>query len=152
MTSQALGDLREAAGQKRVQKSDLPRTRSSHASTNLHAINFIHVPKRSKYHAVRSVDADGLKWDSNAERKRWGELQFMLKAGLIRLLERQPRFPMEVKEGVFVGTYVADFRYKRVADSEWVIEDVKGVKTPLYKFKKKIVEALYAFKITEISA
>ncbi len=145
ITSAQLGDLREKAGQKRVQKSDLPTPEPG--------------KRRSKYGAVRSVDADGLKWDSKRERARWGELKFMEKAGLICDLERQPVFPIFIipafpspdgPDSIVVGQYKGDFQYVRLADDELIVEDVKGFKTPLYKFKKKIVEAYYGITITEI--
>jgi hypothetical protein len=46
-------------------------------------------------------------------------------------------------------TYVADFRYRDVRADAWVVEDVKGVKTALYKLKKKIVEADRRITIVE---
>jgi hypothetical protein len=41
--------------------------------------------------------------------------------------------------GTKVFTYKADFSY--FTDKERVVEDVKGFKTPVYKLKKKLVEA-----------
>lgn len=56
-----------------------------------------------------------------------------------------------------IGCYRADFRYmaKTLSASEndhfvSVVEDVKGMKTPLYQWKKKHVEAQYGITITEI--
>ncbi len=72
----------------------------------------------------------------------------MQKAGLIRNLELQPRFPV-ILNGVKCFVYVADFSY--FEGNGRVIEDVKGLRTPLYRLKKKCVEAIYAgIKIVEI--
>jgi hypothetical protein len=46
-------------------------------------------------------------------------------------------------------TYIADFTYFE-KDGQQVIEDVKGVRTPVYRLKKKIIEAEYGIAITEI--
>ena len=67
--------------------------------------------------------------------------------GEITKLALQPRFPVEI-EGVPICTYVADFQYLK--DGELIVEDVKGMRTQVYKLKKKMVEALYDFQITEI--
>ena len=55
-------------------------------------------------------------------------------------------------DGALVSTakYIADFRYVDVPSGETVVEDVKGVRTQIYKLKKRWVEAQYAIKIVEI--
>ena len=47
-------------------------------------------------------------------------------------------------------TYYADFRYLDAETGRTVVEDVKGVATPVYKIKKKIIEASYRIEIVEI--
>jgi hypothetical protein len=47
-------------------------------------------------------------------------------------------------------TYKSDFMYYDYAQAKIIIEDVKGMKTPIYKLKKKIIEKHYNIKITEI--
>ena len=69
------------------------------------------------------------------------------KLSILRRLELQPRFAIEIK-GRKICTYVADFQYR--LDGDLVVEDVKGVRTPVYRLKKKMVEAVYDFAITEI--
>lgn len=51
--------------------------------------------------------------------------------------------------GKKVTTYIADFLVK-YADGHVEIVDVKGYKNSIYNLKKKIVEAYYGIKITEI--
>lgn len=67
-------------------------------------------------------------------------LKLLERAGKIRNLTLQPKFPFMV-EGVKVGTYIADAAY--FEDNKRVVIDVKGYKTPLYRFKKRLLLALY---------
>jgi len=71
-------------------------------------------------------------------------------AGEINQLELQPKFPLLVKTGKAVGFYKADFRYFDLSKKEYVIEDSKGVRTAVYRLKKKIVEEVYGIKIVEV--
>lgn len=103
--------------------------------------------RRSKYGAVRVV-IDGIPFDSTREGERYGELKRLRDAGIIADLELQPRFPLTVN-GITIGHYVADFRYVDRERGVVVTEDVKGVRTPVYRLKKKLVEALYGIEITE---
>lgn len=106
---------------------------------------------RTKYRAVPTV-VDGIRFASKAEATRYQDLVRFGLAGLLAELELQPRFDLHV-EGVKVGTYVADFRYRELDafDDQWsdVIEDVKGVRTPVYRLKKRMVEAEYGIQIRE---
>jgi hypothetical protein len=105
-------------------------------------------PRSNKYGAIRTT-CEGIEFDSRREAARYLELRRLEDAGHIKELELQPRFDLVVN-GVRCGAYFADFRY--VEGGEEVIEDVKGgsaTKTQLYRLKKKIVEALYGFKIRE---
>jgi|TARA_Y100000310_G_scaffold126112_1_gene124867 hypothetical protein len=102
---------------------------------------------KNKYGAVR-VRIDGIDFDSRAEARRYVDLKMLEKAGEIRNLELQPKFECVV-DGTKICTYRADFQY--FCGNERVVEDVKGVKTPVYRLKKKLVEALFrGIKITEI--
>jgi len=108
-----------------------------------------HPPRKSKYGAVKT-EVDGNVFDSKKEAKRYLVLKAMLQAGEIRELELQPKFDLIVN-GVKVGKYVADFQYYLKHPSSWeaVVEDCKGMKTPVYRLKKKIVEAIYGITILE---
>lgn len=96
--------------------------------------------KRSKYGSKKTY-VGSLKFDSVKEGKRYSELFIMQHRGLISALELQPRYPLIVN-GRKVCTYVADFRYLD-GSGRVRVEDVKGVRTPTYKLKKKLFEALY---------
>lgn len=104
----------------------------------------------NKYGAIRT-NVDGIFFDSKAEAKRYQQLLMLVRAGHIEGLETQPKFPLVV-HGMKLGEYRGDFRYLDKATGEYVIEDVKGVRTPLYKFKRKLVAALYGLAIREVKA
>ena len=106
---------------------------------------------RNKYNAVKTRVGD-LIFDSKAEAKRYKELKLLEKAGEIMNLELQPRYDFHIN-GVKLGFYKADFKYI-VGDGGWtpfkvVVEDVKGMKTPVYNLKKKLMLALHGIEILE---
>jgi hypothetical protein len=103
---------------------------------------------RGNKFGANAVEIDGFRFASGAEGRRYLQLKAAQAAGIIRGLELQPRLPFEIDdERMF--TYVADFAYEVVESGEKVIEDVKGVLTPVYKLKKRIIEKYYGIKITE---
>jgi|TARA_R110000822_G_scaffold33493_5_gene95487 hypothetical protein len=104
----------------------------------------------SKYHAKPTI-VDGIRFASQAEARRYGHLKMLERAGTICDLELQPRFPLLVN-AIKVCTYVADFRYRFPGVSVPVVEDVKGVQTPVYKLKKKMLLAQDGIIITEVRA
>lgn len=101
----------------------------------------------NKYRAKRT-EMDGIMFDSAAEARRYRELRLLERAGMVSDLELQPLYPIAVN-GRRVAMYRADFRYKD-NDGRQVVEDVKGIRTPVYRLKKKLVEALYDIEITEV--
>lgn len=103
--------------------------------------------KPSKYKAVKT-EYDGIKFDSKKEAARYSTLILLKTSGQIKKIELQPRFDIIVN-GRFCGFYKADFRITGNNDVV-TIEDVKGMKTAVYKLKKKLIEAIYGIKIIEI--
>jgi hypothetical protein len=103
---------------------------------------------KNKYRAVKT-EVDGIMFDSKREAARYMELVLLERAGEISRLELQPKYDCVVN-GKKICTYKADFRYFNANGS--VVEDVKGMKTPVYRLKKKLVEALFpGVKIQEVS-
>lgn len=102
-------------------------------------------PKRNKYGNKRT-QVDGIWFASKREATRYSVLRIAQRGGLIRELELQKRYPLEVK-GVKIGTYVCDFRY--IEDGIPVVEDCKGAKTQVYKLKKKLMKAIYEIEVRE---
>lgn len=112
----------------------------------------------TKYKA-QPVTIDGIRFASKKEANRYCELRLLLKAGEISHLEIQPRFKLLVNgsplkyESGRPAFYIADFAYFDPSRERRIVEDVKSeaTKTPLYKLKKALVEAIYpAVKIVEI--
>lgn len=104
--------------------------------------------KANKYGAKREC-VDGVWFDSKAEAKRWSVLKLEERAGLIAGLERQVPYDITIN-GEHIAKWIADFRYVR--DGMTVCEDVKGVRTPVYRLKAKLVQAIHGIRITEIAA
>lgn len=98
---------------------------------------------KHKFQAIR-VEDDGIKFASKKEHKRYKELKLLQKNGDVVFFLMQTPFhlPGNVK-------YISDFLIFWT-DNSVTIEDVKGMKTPLYIVKKKIVETIYPIQITEI--
>jgi len=93
----------------------------------------------SKYRAVRTT-LDGITYASKLEARRAGELAMLEREGVITGLRRQVPFDIVVN-GHQICRYVADFCYTAMDSGESVCEDVKGVLTPEFKLKAKLLEA-----------
>lgn len=96
---------------------------------------------RTKYNA-RKTTIDGLVFDSMRESQRWCELQILAAAGKIHSIQRQVPFvlhPAFVHDGKReqATRYLADFTYYE--GDTMVIEDVKGVRTAVYRIKRKLL-------------
>lgn len=109
-----------------------------------------------KYNA-RKTAVDGITFDSRKEAERYKELKELQRVGKIDGLELQPRFTLMDGfryEGKAVRKieYVADFFYLDLSTYELIVEDVKGVKTDVYKLKKKLFLKRYGneYKFKEV--
>lgn len=112
--------------------------------------------KRSKFGAVKTT-IDGITFDSKREAARYQVLAAWLKNGDIRKLRRQHAFTLDVVtpsgEVVQIGTYRSDFDYEEVipfGGMAWIVEDAKGMRTDIFKWKKRHVEAQYGIVIHEV--
>ena len=103
---------------------------------------------RPKY-GNKKVTVQGIKFDSKWESERYLYIKSLELAGRVRKLELQVRFALEVN-GQKICTYIADFRYeKENANGDWetIVEDAKGVETPEFKLKKKLMKACLGIEI-----
>lgn len=103
----------------------------------------------NKYRNTRVV-VDGIEFDSIKEAKRYGTLKILQKAGEISDLKLQVRMDILVNSKK-IAAYIADFTY--MEKSSYVVEDVKSEftrKNPVYRLKKKLIEAIYNLKIKEV--
>lgn len=102
-----------------------------------------------KYGAV-PVCVDGERFDSTGEAARWQTLQAMQKAGEIADLTRDRAaltYDLVVND-VKICHYVADFGYTLTATGGYVVEDFKGVQTPIFKLKAKLLLACHGVTVT----
>jgi hypothetical protein len=107
---------------------------------------------RSKYRAIKTVCGEGHRHDSKKEAKVCDDLTLMAKGGVIHDLEQQPEYELLAYDpkhghGVIVGKYRADFRYKDLDST--VVLDVKGMRTPMFLFKKKMMKACWGIEVQE---
>lgn len=116
--------------------------------------------KKSKYHAVRIGGYDSMK-----ERRRAVVLRLMERQGLIKDLREQVSFELIPAQYGNCGKdlkgksvticlekackYIADFVYIDAATGQTVVEDVKGVRTDVYKIKKKLMLYMHGIIIKE---
>lgn len=96
---------------------------------------------RSKYRSKKTA-VDGIVFDSKHEAARWQELKLLERAGQISNLTRQVKYQLIPTQRGSVRTergvsYIADFVYTK--NGQTVIEDAKGVKTPDYIIKRKLM-------------
>ena len=111
------------------------------------------IPKKTrrsnnKYFAKKTL-AFGLKFDSKWEAERYGQLKAMERAGVVDQLERQVKYELKVND-VKICNYIADFTYLLIEEdgsSRYVVEDAKGVLTPEFKLKKKLMLAIHKIDI-----
>lgn len=89
----------------------------------------------SKYRAVPTV-VNGIRFASKAEARRYQGLLLMEKAGKISGLQLQPSFKFHC--GV---SYRADFAYEE--NGLPIVEDVKGMRLPLFNAKAKMFKFHY---------
>lgn len=109
-------------------------------------------PGASKY-GNQKCESGGVKFDSKREMMRWHDLVQMQARGEIFDLELQVPFvlaPAATIAGrkVRPRTYVADFVYE-LASGERVVEDVKGMKTAMYLFKRHLMKTILGIEILE---
>lgn len=95
-----------------------------------------------KYHNRKTV-VDGITFDSKKEANRYIELKQAVKQGIIKDLVLQPRFELQESFKLKGKTirkieYIADFSYTDVKNGITVVEDVKGIKTDVFKLKEKL--------------
>ena len=104
----------------------------------------------------RKTTVNGIQFDSQHEASRYVELRYMERAGLISDLQLQRAFTLigaqKDKDGKVIERplkYVADFVYKD-AKGKTVVEDAKGVKTDVYKIKRKLMLSIYGIRVQEV--
>ena len=95
----------------------------------------------SKYHARKTI-IDEIKFDSKKEADRYQELKLLRNVGAISNLQVHPKF--RLLDGFDWNgehyrpiNYYADFSYEE--NGKVIIEDVKGIQTPVFRIKMKLL-------------
>ncbi len=104
-------------------------------------------PKRNKYGVspANQRTVDGVVFASKRESQRYAALKLLVNLGRITDLKLQPRFVLQEAFQDAQGhrhraiEYVGDFSY--LDGGKRVVEDVKGMKTPAYRLKVKLLLA-----------
>ena len=109
--------------------------------------------KQSKYHN-KKVYYDGHWFDSQKEKSWYIKYKLMEQAGEIKDLKMQVPFTLietyKVEDKTYRSTnYIADFTYK-TKDGKLHVIDVKGMRTDVYKLKKKLMAWKYGIEIEEV--
>lgn len=98
----------------------------------------------SKYHNIKTV-VNGITFDSKREAFYYNLYKKQEKAKEIFNLQRQIPYVFKL-DGKKIFTYKADFQYEDTDGKTHVI-DVKGVLTPVFRLKKKLIEAQHNIEI-----
>ena len=90
---------------------------------------------------------------SKREAERAQELMILQYGKFIRNLREQVRYLLIPRQGTECGiSYIADFVYEEDTGHGWetVVEDAKGVRTPEYIIKRKLMLFVHGIKIREV--
>ena len=108
------------------------------------------MPVKYKVSPVVERTIDGIVFASKREAARYSQLKLAEKAKLIKNLELQPSYPVEIN-GEHYCTYTPDFRYVEAETGKLIIEEVKSTGTmrdPAYRLRKKAAELFHGIEIT----
>lgn len=113
--------------------------------------------RANKFHAQPEW-VNGVRFDSRKEAMRYRELLLLERIGHVGDIVLQPKFPLTCggKPVLLKSTrypngrrasYRADFQYRDKLTGYTVVEDVKGMDTPLSRLKRAIVAAEHGVEI-----
>lgn len=111
----------------------------------------------NKYNA-RKWELDGKTFDSHKEARRYQELRFLLRSGVIKNLQMQTPFELIPAQRDETGklleravTYRADFTYTD-ENGNYIVEDVKSeaTRTREYIIKRKLLLYRHGIRIREV--
>lgn len=103
--------------------------------------------KKSKY-SNKKTEVDDIVFDSVKEAKRYKELKLLLKIGAIGLLELQKEYELN-PGGTHSLRYIADFVYVDAKTGKTIVEDVKGMRTAVYRKKCRLMKKVFGITIKE---
>ena len=107
----------------------------------------------SKYNA-KAMQVGNEKYRSKREMHRHQELLLLQRAGQIAGLTRE--VPFVLAPGVQIAgefrkrpavRYVADYVYSDVASGAVIVEDAKGMQTPVFRLKKHLMKSVHGIDV-----
>ena len=103
--------------------------------------------KQNKYHNEKTK-VGNITFDSKHEADRYFSLRLLERAGQIKNLQRQVKYEIVPKSEYGRALYyVADFVYEENGNT--TVEDAKGVRTDVYRLKKRLLAERYGIIIKE---
>jgi hypothetical protein len=102
--------------------------------------------RRNKYGAESSW-INGIRFASKAEARYYQNLVYRERLGEVTDVKLQEPFTVLGPKGQVVCVYRADFVFWDVKEGRQRVIDVKGMQTPLFKLKKRVVEAFLGITI-----
>ena len=106
-----------------------------------------HIPGTEKLNKYRNKRTNG--YASIKEAAVAANLKMLALAGKIHDYHEQVPFEIVPKwKGMPAVRYIADFTF--VENGRTVVADAKGMRTPIYKLKKRLLEQLHGIEIEEM--
>ena len=118
---------------------------------------------KNKFHNQKTV-FNGITFDSKREAERYKLLYILERAGKIKKLRRQVPFELVPKQTLPIPVlrkrsrsremtlrpvvYIADFVYEKGGST--VVEDAKGMRTPEYTIKRKLMLWVHGIQVMEV--
>lgn len=108
--------------------------------------------KQNKYKNKKIV-YNNIRFDSKKEYAYYIKLKMLEDSGIIQDLKRQVKYELQPSykfkdKTIRAINYIADFEY--IENGIKHIIDVKGIRTEVYKIKKKLFEYKYNIEIEEV--
>ncbi|MCM2293054.1 DUF1064 domain-containing protein [Allorhizobium sp. BGMRC 0089] len=102
--------------------------------------------KRGNKFGAKRTTVDGITFDSKAEAAFYETLKLRQRAGEVENVEMQCPYALTIN-GALIATYRADFVFWDVLQGRRRVIDVKGVETPVFKIKRKLMLACHGLEI-----
>lgn len=96
----------------------------------------------------KPCEVDGIRFDSQKEAKQYGKYKLLVKSGKLTSFTMKNKYYLEIN-GVKLGYYEDDFCLTWPSGNIQVV-DCKGIRTPIFILKKKLMLAIHGIVIKEI--
>lgn len=112
-------------------------------------------PKKRNKYGARSVEIDGIRFDSKREGDRWLKLKINVALGEIHDLERQVTYQLAPsvkiegeKRARPALRFTADFRYVETKTGKTVVEDAKGFRgDTAFKIRQHLMATVHGIHV-----